>query len=250
LFEIQLGNIIGSYPLFRLLPHQRTDPNSILFSAAYLSRLVTSIALNFLHVINYGITDPPSPFFTVMQSDPIQDYYYRFFPIILGLISLGSLINICYYFHGCVSFKTRFKFTSDFMDDQIPGGANLMKSEKEAKLRNKTTLRNLFHEHRMLRRSQFFKKNDESQVPLDDDREVIPVQLENESSTVFSSVISLFAKPVTIISDAVQTSITSFTDSQIGLTSDTKDKEKSKHNDHSPPPPKEKIKDQFMHEFV
>jgi len=65
LFEIQIGEIqfLGNYAIFKLLPHQRTDPNSILFSAAYLSRLVSSLALNFLHVINYNKKTPPSPFF-------------------------------------------------------------------------------------------------------------------------------------------------------------------------------------------
>jgi len=133
LFEVQIGEVIGSYPIFRLLPHQRSDPNSIIFSAAYLTRLVSSIALNFLHVINYNKTVPPSPFFTVMQSDPIQDSIYNYFPIILGIICLGTLFNVYHYIKSCFCYDKIFYYAEDFKDEQIDHGEDILRREKEAR---------------------------------------------------------------------------------------------------------------------
>uniref|UniRef100_A0A6B2KZM8 Uncharacterized protein n=1 Tax=Arcella intermedia TaxID=1963864 RepID=A0A6B2KZM8_9EUKA len=137
LFEVQIGEIVflGNYPIFKLLPHQRTDPNSILFSAAYLSRLVCSLALNFLHVINYQKTNPPSPFFIVMKSDPIQDNIYNYFPIILAVISLFTLLNVPQTVRNCISFKKRFEYNEDFTDEQIEHGEFILKREKELRLK-------------------------------------------------------------------------------------------------------------------
>uniref|UniRef100_A0A6B2L415 Uncharacterized protein n=1 Tax=Arcella intermedia TaxID=1963864 RepID=A0A6B2L415_9EUKA len=142
LFEVQIGMVIGNYPIFRLLPHQRTDPNSILFSAAYLSRLVSSLALNFLHLINFTNTIPPSPFLEVMKSDPIQDNIYKYFPIILSLICLCTLVNIFQKVSDCISIKKRFQWSDDFDDPVTRTGEIIMRKEKESrfKRRNITTI--------------------------------------------------------------------------------------------------------------
>jgi hypothetical protein len=204
LFEIQLGNVIGSYPLFRLLPHQRTDPNSILFSAAYLSRLVSSIALNLLNVINYSSTNPPSPLLIVMQVDPIQDQIYNYSPLILGLICLGTLFNVCYYFHGCISFKSRFQFSEDFNDDQIPQGERIIKQERDANKKNKSTIRRVFQE---LRKDRNFTRPkfelEGGRDPLESEIQTVTIPVETNSPpasspTILNSIISFFSQPAPV----------------------------------------------------
>lgn len=88
LFKLKL------FSFYQLLPHQRTDANSILFSAAYLSRLVVVIALNFIHVINFTSTPVASPFLTVMRSDPIQNAIYNYFPFVLVFLCLATIFDV------------------------------------------------------------------------------------------------------------------------------------------------------------
>jgi len=78
-----------------------------------------------------------------MQSDPIQDGIYNYFPIILALICLCTLFNVFHYIKDCVSFQKRFQFTEDFMDPQIEEGERIVTKEKDARRNNSSTVRGI-----------------------------------------------------------------------------------------------------------
>jgi len=127
---------------YRLLPHQQTDENSILFSAAFMSRLVAPLYLNFLHVIDLTNTEFPSPFLSVIKTDPIREALYQYFPLILLLFCIFTLFNLA---NKIMKFcgLSQVCCTDDFDDDQIERGSELMFREREAKERQTSTVRGI-----------------------------------------------------------------------------------------------------------
>jgi len=127
---------------YRLLPHQQTDENSILFSAAYLSRLVAPLYLNFLHLIDFTQTPVPSPFVAFMKDDPIRTALYKYFPIFLVLLCIFTLFNLGNKIMKLCGLN-QVCCTDDFDDDQIERGSEILFREREANVRGTTTIKGI-----------------------------------------------------------------------------------------------------------
>eukprot|EP01127_Copromyxa_protea_P019209 TRINITY_DN6175_c0_g1_i1.p1 TRINITY_DN6175_c0_g1~~TRINITY_DN6175_c0_g1_i1.p1 ORF type:complete len:731 (-),score=115.52 TRINITY_DN6175_c0_g1_i1:416-2608(-) len=137
LFQLKL------FSFYQLVPHQQTDENSILFSAAYLSRLVAPIALNFLHVINFTSTTVKSPFMrmiSVASKDPIQETLYAYIPLFLLIICIATVFDLGNKFMTCIGLA-RVCCSDEFDEAMIDQGRGVMEREKEARKRGGTTLR-------------------------------------------------------------------------------------------------------------
>eukprot|EP01125_Pyxidicula_operculata_P015045 TRINITY_DN5084_c0_g2_i1.p1 TRINITY_DN5084_c0_g2~~TRINITY_DN5084_c0_g2_i1.p1 ORF type:complete len:694 (-),score=119.01 TRINITY_DN5084_c0_g2_i1:253-2334(-) len=207
LFEIKFFNY------YQLLPHQRTDEYSILFSAAYLCRLVAPLCLNFLHLIGYG-DKTESPFMQTMvnkeEDDPFQAAVYAYFPIVIVLLCLINIFNVTNKILALCDIK-RFQYSEDFNDDQISQGQAILLKERDARAKGLTTLRKLVPEGLLEKRIRARQKRDKGDVEngdkedkedkeedefFDDRPEEAPIQSSTEKFFgIFSSVkTSLFDK--------------------------------------------------------
>jgi len=84
---------------FRLVTGGYTDANSLMFSAAYLCRLVFSMSWNFLFLVHYGQNEIHTAFVEVMglmNVVPVFGNYYfnAFFPASVLLICILVAFNI------------------------------------------------------------------------------------------------------------------------------------------------------------
>jgi hypothetical protein len=83
---------------YRLLPDQQTDSYSILFCAAYLSRLAPAIVLNLLYLINYDHPLYASVYIEVvggMRRVPLLgDEFNILFPILMFIISALTVFSV------------------------------------------------------------------------------------------------------------------------------------------------------------
>jgi len=134
LFNFRLFNY------YRLLK-KNTDANSIIFSAAYLSRLNAPLALNFLHII--GLVDTAgykikSPFLEVIGSMSVVpilgDKFQIYFPLCillffaLAIFNVGNLINRCI---ACCRRIKKLQFAAfDESKEKINKGKQLVSDYK------------------------------------------------------------------------------------------------------------------------
>ena len=130
LFKIQL------FSYYRLLPHQ-SDPYSLLFSAAYLTRLCSPLTLNFLHMCKFSGTS----FQKVMSNMESMPFlggtsfnYYA--PIILLLLCLCEIFNIVPRILSCLRIKRRFLYSDTRSLNRrvvttIEEGKKLLDAERE-----------------------------------------------------------------------------------------------------------------------
>lgn len=130
LFKIQL------FSYYRLLPHQ-SDPYSLLFSAAYLTRLCSPLTLNFLHMCKFSGTS----FQKVMSNMETMPFlggtsfnYYA--PIILLLLCLCEIFNIIPRILSCLRIKRRFLYSDTRSLNRrvvstIEEGKKLLDAERE-----------------------------------------------------------------------------------------------------------------------
>jgi len=131
LFNFRLFNY------YRLLPHQNTDATSILFSAAYLSRLIAPLALNFLFMINFvdSHSKIKSPFLEVIGSMSVVpilgDYFQVYFPLCIILFFTFSIFNVGDKIMRCCRRIKKFRF-SDFNEnkEKIEEGRELVSLER------------------------------------------------------------------------------------------------------------------------
>lgn len=115
---------------FRMLPHHQTEGNSMLFCAAYLCRLGTPMAYNFLlmakleHSALVEILQPPGDILTPLLGDLVPLY----FPIILLIFVIFNLFNLYTRFLGmfCSKRFQRFTYDEDFSDDKIEDGRSII----------------------------------------------------------------------------------------------------------------------------
>eukprot|EP01125_Pyxidicula_operculata_P009229 TRINITY_DN3051_c0_g1_i2.p1 TRINITY_DN3051_c0_g1~~TRINITY_DN3051_c0_g1_i2.p1 ORF type:complete len:592 (+),score=104.90 TRINITY_DN3051_c0_g1_i2:15-1790(+) len=129
---------------YQLLPHQRTDGNSILFSAAYLSRLTAPLCLNFLHVIGYASAHSLSPFIRIQFPDSVvvqklQTTVYNYFPLVLVVFGIIHIFNLHNKLLSLCKIK-RFDFSENFNDSQIEEGERIVRREKQARNDGSTIL--------------------------------------------------------------------------------------------------------------
>merc|ERR1712100_621219 len=102
---------------------------SLLFSAAYLCRLITPLAYNYLNMIRYTST----PFLGVMGNVDLVPFFGNlvptFYPVLLVPFSLATLFN----FYGWILKQLRiqqFEFTDNFTNEQIDEGAKVLCQER------------------------------------------------------------------------------------------------------------------------
>jgi len=145
LFNFRLFNY------YRLLK-RNTDANSIIFSAAYLSRLNAPLALNFLHIIN--LVDSAkfkikSPFLEVIGSMSVVpilgDKFQIYFPLCILIFFALAIFNVGYLVNRCIACCRRIKklqFTSSFDEnkEKINQGKQIVSdSKKKNQLTTKKT---------------------------------------------------------------------------------------------------------------
>jgi hypothetical protein len=137
LFSLKLFNY------YKLLPHQQTDAYSIIFSASYISRLSASLALNFLHLINYtkdNADDSTSAFVQAMGDInvlPIAKYFNLYFPIFIAVFVIATIFNLWGKILACFRIK-QFEYDEDEEDEQAESGKGLLVQEREARLNGET----------------------------------------------------------------------------------------------------------------
>ncbi|KYQ90103.1 hypothetical protein DLAC_08688 [Tieghemostelium lacteum] len=134
LFKIRIFNY------YRLIPHQHSDSNSIIFSAAYLCRLAAPLCFNFITFIQTQTTF--SKVMGTMDVAPfLGNYFYIYFPLIIIVVFLATLFNL---FSRILNFfnVSRFRFDTDFTHEQIDEGKFLLDSERRKWVNGKSILSN------------------------------------------------------------------------------------------------------------
>jgi hypothetical protein len=133
LFKLRIFNY------YKLLPHQQTDANSILFCASYLCRLVAPLALNLLYILNFATRQ--SPFISVMGNMEIVPFFGKqfniYFPTFVLLFVFATLFNLWSKIFCCCNVR-RFQFDEDWNDTQLEGGNQLFIQEREERLKGST----------------------------------------------------------------------------------------------------------------
>ncbi|KAN0047504.1 hypothetical protein ACTA71_001886 [Dictyostelium dimigraforme] len=129
LFKIRIFNY------YRLIPHQHSDSNSIIFSAAYLCRLGAPLCYNFIQFINMnsGSANNRTSFSVIMGTMNVAPflgtYFYIYFPLLIVIVCLSTLFNIYSRIMNCLNIS-RFRFDVDFSHEQIDEGKFLIDSER------------------------------------------------------------------------------------------------------------------------
>jgi len=131
MFQLRIFNY------YRLIPHQQSDANSILFSAYYICRLTAPMVYNFLLMID----DKTSAFYKVMgQMDLVPIFGEEgsanaFLPLILIILCALNIFNVYSWILGLFCFKRFRKFTynEDFSDERIDKGKDIVSQEKSLK---------------------------------------------------------------------------------------------------------------------
>jgi len=130
LFKIKL------FTYYRLLPH-RSDPYSLQFSAAYLSRLAAPLTLNFLHMCKFN----GSSFQKVMSSMEEMPFlggtsfnYYA--PIILVLLCVIEIFNVIPRILNCLHIKRSFLYSdssslNESVSSRVEEGKKILEAERE-----------------------------------------------------------------------------------------------------------------------
>eukprot|EP01105_Mastigella_eilhardi_P014187 TRINITY_DN3227_c1_g1_i2.p1 TRINITY_DN3227_c1_g1~~TRINITY_DN3227_c1_g1_i2.p1 ORF type:complete len:806 (-),score=170.50 TRINITY_DN3227_c1_g1_i2:47-2464(-) len=130
LFEVRIFNY------FRLLPHQQTDANSVLFSAAYLCRLAPPLAYNFLHLLKMNGT-AFGKVMNYMNNVPFfgGDLFMNFIPWILLPLCVLHAFDVIPRIVRLIPVQRlqRFIYDDDFSDDQIDEGVEILRQERRAR---------------------------------------------------------------------------------------------------------------------
>jgi len=131
LFQLRIFNY------YRLIPHHQSDANSLLFSAAYLSRLTAPMAYNFLLLINNEGSSFGEFMGQIKMAPILGKDYNLYFPIVLVVFSIANLFNLYTKFVRafCIRRFQRFVFDEDFSDSQIERGRELVTHERELRER-------------------------------------------------------------------------------------------------------------------
>mmetsp|Transcript_537 Transcript_537/g.1885 ORF Transcript_537/g.1885 Transcript_537/m.1885 type:complete len:734 (+) Transcript_537:130-2331(+) len=131
LFKLRLFNY------YHITPHN-SDANSLLFSAAYLCRLTSPLAYNFMQMAHYKNT----AFVAVMGTLDIDaidlqvgEYFQTFFPMLLLPFVFLTLFNVYGRILNLLSIR-RFQFDDDFNDSLIEDGREIIEEEREKRQRN------------------------------------------------------------------------------------------------------------------
>lgn len=143
LFKLQI------WDYYRLVPHQQSDANSIMFSANYLCRLAAPLSFNFLQLTRQTKSAPE--FSAVMgQMDGYfglgKSFLYGF-PVLIVMFCLCSLLNVWQRFFRSAFMKNIFlncwpiKKLKVHVDDPrqlLEEGSAILKHERETREENNT----------------------------------------------------------------------------------------------------------------
>lgn len=126
LFKLKLFNY------YRLVPHQMSDANSIMFSANYLCRLAAPLSFNFLKLIK---ADDKS-FTTVMGNmdafPVLGEKFMIFFPVFVGLLCVATIFNV-YSRIGAMCCIKSLRYKPDHDEKYIDEGEKILQDERESK---------------------------------------------------------------------------------------------------------------------
>lgn len=143
LFKLQI------WDYYRLVPHQQSDANSIMFSANYLCRLAAPLSFNFLQLTRQSNGAPA--FSAVMgQMDgyfALGKNFLYIFPVFVVLLCLCSLLNVWQrvfrsafmknLFTSCWPIK-KLKIHVDDPRQLLEEGSIILKHERETREENNT----------------------------------------------------------------------------------------------------------------
>jgi hypothetical protein len=122
---------------YRLLPHQQTDPNSILFAAYYICRLTAPMIYNFLLMID----DKESAYRKVMNVIdliPIMgNLANAYLPILLVILCAMNVFNVWTKLLGacCIKRFRKFSYDEEFTDERIDQGKDIIATERSLRER-------------------------------------------------------------------------------------------------------------------
>lgn len=123
LFKLRLSNY------YRLVNHNQSDSNSLLFSASYCCRLIAPLAYNFILM-----TALPTAFSEVMGQMGVGTIFSTYYPMIILVFFLGSLLRV--FTRILVAFNIkRFQYDENFTDEQIVEGKALVARERTKRVR-------------------------------------------------------------------------------------------------------------------
>lgn len=125
LFKIKIFNY------YRLVPHQMSDANSIMFSANYLCRLAAPLSYNFLSLVN---VDDKS-FDDVMGSMTTATLGHKFavfFPIFVAFLCLATIFNL-YSKIGAMCCIKRLRYYPTDDEKLVDEGERILQEEREIK---------------------------------------------------------------------------------------------------------------------
>lgn len=124
---------------YKLLPYQQTDTYSLLFSAAYLCRIGTPVALNYIYLTGFDTTN--SAFVRVMGTMTVVPFFGGnfnvIFPTLILLVALATLFDLwarIFFIFTCGRFKS-FEYDEFSEDEYTSTGRDLMAKEREAEQR-------------------------------------------------------------------------------------------------------------------
>ena len=124
---------------YKLLPYQQTDTYSLLFSAAYLCRIGVPVALNYLYLIGFDVTN--SAFVRVMGTMTVVPFFGGnfnvIFPALILLVALATLFDLwnrIFFILTCGRWKS-FEYDEFSEDEYTSTGRELMLKEREAEQR-------------------------------------------------------------------------------------------------------------------
>eukprot|EP01118_Nematostelium_gracile_P009721 TRINITY_DN3277_c0_g2_i4.p1 TRINITY_DN3277_c0_g2~~TRINITY_DN3277_c0_g2_i4.p1 ORF type:complete len:497 (-),score=77.49 TRINITY_DN3277_c0_g2_i4:29-1519(-) len=131
LFQLRLFNY------FRLLPHQQSDANSILFSAYYICRLSAPMVYNLLLMLG----DKRSNFYKYMgemnfdSNISVTAMLPQFLPLVLIVLCAFNVFNVYSWILGFCCFRRfqRFVYDEEYSDDRIIQGKDIAANERRLK---------------------------------------------------------------------------------------------------------------------
>jgi hypothetical protein len=131
LFRLRLFNF------YRLIPHQQTDPSSLMFCALYLGRLIPPLAHNYLAMIH----NPATAFWKLMGNMAVVPIlggtFNTYVPILLAVVVLFTLFNLYSRMAALLRIK-RFQFSENINDEQVEEGSEILRRERNKRERMAT----------------------------------------------------------------------------------------------------------------
>lgn len=125
LFKIKIFNY------YRLVPHQMSDANSIMFSSNYLCRLAAPLSYNFLSLIN-AKDDSFDTVMGSMNTESLGRRFMVFFPIFVAVLCLATIFNV-YSKIGAMCCIKRFRYQPTDDEKLIDEGERILQEERENK---------------------------------------------------------------------------------------------------------------------